>query len=77
MVPEKCQRVGQNVTQNVTQGTSKVGEAAALDTTELDLIQSCLGKPITLTDAKDSPVKAATKWKKKHSTKEWDQSWDQ
>ena len=76
MVPEKHQRVGQNVAQHVTQSTSKVGKAATLDAAELDLIQSCLGKPITLSDAKDSPVKATTKWKKKHSTKEQDQSQD-
>ena len=80
MVPEKCQKVvqkvTQNVTQNVTQSASKVGEAAVYDAVELDLIQSCLGKPVTPTDAKDSPIKVA-KWKKKCSTKEQDQSWDQ
>ena len=43
----------------------------------LDLIQSCLGKPFTLMDAKESPIKVATKWKKKCSMKEWDQSQDQ
>ena len=74
MVPEKHQRVVQKFTQNVAQSTSKVSEAAAYDAVELDLIQSCLGKPITLTDAEDSPVKVA-KWKK-CSTKEQDQSWD-
>ena len=75
MVPEKHQRVGQNVAPNVTQSASKVGEAAAFDAAEFDLIQSCLGKPITLTDAKDSLIKATTKWKKKCSAKEQDQSW--
>ena len=70
------QKITQNVTLNVTQSTSKVGEAAAYDAAELDLIQSCLGKPVTLTDAEDSPVKV-TKWKKKRSAKEQDQSWDQ
>ena len=35
MVPEKCQQVGQNVAQHVTQSTSKVSEVAALDVTEL------------------------------------------
>ena len=73
MVPKKCQRVvqkiTQNVAQNIAQSTSKVGEAAAYDAAELDLIQSCLGKPITLTDAEDSPVNV-TKWKKKRSAKE-------
>ena len=63
MVPEKCQRVvqkiAQNVTQNITQSASKVGKAAAYDTAELDLIQSCLGKPVTPTDTEDSPVKVA------------------
>ena len=75
MVPEKCQRVVQKVTQNVTQSASKVGEAAAYDAAELDLIQSCLGKPVTLMDTEDSAIKVA-KQKKKHSTKEWDQSRD-
>ena len=70
------QKVTQNVTQNVTQSTSKVSEVAAFDAAELDLIQSCLGKPITLTDTEDSPIKVASKWKKKHSAKEWDQSQD-
>ena len=74
MVPEKCQRVVQNVAQNVIQSASKVGEVAAFDAAELDLIQSCLSKPITLTDTEDSPIKVASKQKKKHSTKEWDQS---
>ena len=76
MVPEMHQRVEQNVIQHFAQSTSKVGEAAALDATELDLIQSCLGKPVTPMDTKDSPIKATTKWKKKHSTKERDQSQD-
>ena len=79
MVPKKHQRVvqkiAQNVTQNVAQSTSKVGQAAVYDAAELDLIQSCLGKPVTLTDAEDSPVKVA-KWKKKYITKEQDQSQD-
>ena len=61
--------------QNVMQSASKVSEAAVLDTAELDLIQSCLGKPISLMDTEDSPVKTASKWKK-HSVKEWDQSQD-
>ena len=73
MVPEKCQRVVQKVTQNVTlnvtRSASKVSEAAVYYATELDLIQSCLGKPVTLMDAEDSPIKV-TKWKKKHSAKE-------
>ena len=69
--------MGQNVAQHVTQSTSKVGEVAALDAAKWDLIQSCLGKPITLTDAEDSPIKTAMKQKKKHSTKERDQSRDQ
>ena len=82
MVPEKHQWVGpdaaQNITQSITQSTSKVGEAAVLVAAELDLIQSCLGKPITPTDAEaeDSPMKVTTKRKKKHSKKKWDQSWD-
>ena len=62
--------------QNVTQSASKVSEVAAFDAMELDLIQSCLVKPVTPTDAKDSPVKATAKWKKKHSLKEQDQSQD-
>ena len=77
MVLKKCQWVGQNVTQNVAQSASKVGEAATLDATELDLIQLCLGKPVTLMDAKDSPVKTTSKRKKKHCVKEHDQSQDQ
>ena len=81
MVPEKHQRVvqkvTQNVTQNVTQSASKVGELAVFNAVELDLIQSCLGKPVTLMDTEDSPVKVASKQNKKHSTKEWDQSRDQ
>ena len=76
MVREKCRRVGQNVAQHVAQSASKVGEAAALDAAELDLIQSCLGKPVTPMDTEDSPVKATTKWKK-CSAKEQDQSRDQ
>ena len=82
MVPEKCQWVGQDATQNVaqsiTQSASKVSEAAVLDAAELDLIQSCLGKPITPMDAEaeDSPMKVTTKRKKKRSQKEWDQSCD-
>ena len=58
MVPEKCQWVVQNITQNITQSASKVSEVAVFDAMELDLIQSCLGKPITLTDTEDCPVKA-------------------
>ena len=38
MVLEKHQQVGENVTQHVTLYASKVGEAAALDAAELDLI---------------------------------------
>ena len=82
MVPEKHQRVGQdaaqNVTESITQSTSEVGEAAVLDAAELDLIQSCLGKPIMLMDAEaeDSPMKATTKRKKKHSKNKQDQSRD-
>ena len=49
---------------------------AALDAAELGLIQSCLGKPVTLMDTEDSPINTAMKQKKKHSMKEWDQSWD-
>ena len=79
MVPKKHQRVvqkiAQNLTQNVAQSTSKVNEAAVYDAAELDLIQSCLGKPVTLTDAKDSPIKVA-KQKRKCITKEQDQSQD-
>ena len=79
MVPEKhqqvVQKVTQNVTQNVAQSTSKVSEAATYNAAELVLIQSFLGKPVTLMDAEDSPIKVA-KWKKKHIAKEWDQSWD-
>ena len=76
MVPQKHQQVGQSVAQNVTWSASKVGEAAVLDAAELQLIELCLGKPITPTDAEaeDSPMKATTKQKKKHSQKEWDQS---
>ena len=77
MVPEKCQWVEANVAQNITQSASKVSEMAVLDAAQLDLIQSCLGKPISLTDTKDSPVKPASKWKKKRSVKEQDQSRDQ
>ena len=76
MVLEKYQWVGQNVAQHVTQSTSKVSKVATLDAAKQDLIQSCLGKPITLTDAKDSPVKTTMKQKKKHSVKDRDQSWD-
>ena len=67
MVPEKCQRVVQKIAQNVAQSASKVGEAAAYDAVELDLIQLCLGKPVTLMDAEDSPVKVAKQ--KKRSTR--------
>ena len=74
MVPEKHQQVVQKVTQNVAQSASKVSKAATYDAAELDLIQSCLGKPITLMDAEDSPVKVTKQ--KKCSTKERDQSRD-
>ena len=50
MVPEKHQRVGQNIAQHVAQIASKVGKAATFDAAELDLIQSCLGNPVTLTE---------------------------
>ena len=76
MVPEKHQQVVQKVAQNVTQSTSKVSKVAAFDAAELDLIQSCLGKPVTPTDAEDSPIKVTSKWKKKCSAKERDQSQD-
>ena len=72
MVPEKRQWLVKNIAQNITQSASMVSEAAVLDVAELELIQSCLGKPIMPMDveAEDSPMKATTKRKKKHSKNE-------
>ena len=49
-----------------------------MDAAELELIQSCLGKPIMPTDAEaeDNPMKATTKRKKKCSHEVQDQSCD-
>ena len=77
-ITEKHQQVAQNITQSIAQSANTVGEAAVLDVVELQLIKSCLGQPITLTDTKaeDSPMKVTTKRKKKRSKNEQDQSHD-